>query len=102
MDAADFVSVMLARPQQDGVTRVLFHTIVWQYLPEVSRTAIEEWTETAGRVASPACPLAWIALETNRTTFAHELRVRFWPGGEQAVHLANAHPHGALVEWLEA
>ena len=101
-DAADFLHEMLGRPQDDGVTRVLFHTIVWQYLPQASQEAITATMEEAGRNATPEHPLAWIALETNRATFAHELRVRYWPGGEQAVHLADAHPHGAWVEWFGA
>ena len=100
MDAVDAVRDMLARPQEAGVTRVLFHTIVWQYLPEASQDAITAMMEDAGHAASAERPLAWVSLETNRATFAHELRVRYWPGGDQAVHLANAHPHGAWVEWL--
>ena len=100
MDAVDAVRDMLARPQEEGATRVLFHTIVWQYLPEASQDAITAMTEDAGHAATAERPLAWVSLETNRATFAHELRVRYWPGGDQAVHLANAHPHGAWVEWL--
>ena len=100
MDAVDAVRDMLARPQEEGATRVLFHTIVWQYLPEASQNAITAMMEDAGHAASAERPLAWVSLETNRATFAHELRVRYWPGGDQAVHLANAHPHGAWVEWL--
>ena len=100
MDAADFVREVLAQEQEQGVARVLFHTIVWQYLPETSQREIAAMMEAAGRSATADRPLAWIALETNRATFAHELRVRYWPGGEEAVHLANAHPHGAWVEWL--
>ena len=100
MDAVDAVRDMLARPQEAGATRVLFHTIVWQYLPEASQDAITAMMEDAGHAATAERPLAWVSLETNRATFAHELRVRYWPGGDQAVHLANAHPHGAWVEWL--
>jgi hypothetical protein len=100
MDAVDLVREMLAREQDRGVTRVLFHTIVWQYLPAASQKAIRSMMEQAGRSATKERPLAWIALETNRETFAHELRVRYWPGGEDEIHLANAHPHGAWVEWL--
>ena len=100
MDAVDAVRDMLVRPQEAGVTRVLFHTIVWQYLPEASQDAITAMMEDAGHAATAERPLAWVSLETNRATFAHELRVRYWPGGDQAVHLANAHPHGAWVEWL--
>jgi hypothetical protein len=40
-------------------------------------------------------------LETNRETFRHELVVRYWPGGAEPVKLAEAHPHGAWVEWLD-
>ncbi|MXO60222.1 DUF2332 family protein [Altererythrobacter salegens] len=99
-DAVEFVREMLARPQEEGVTRVLFHTVMWQYLPDASKEAISEMMEAAGTAGEPTRPLAWISLETNRATFAHELHVRYWPGGEQAVQLTTAHPHGAWVEWL--
>src|SRR5690606_6126601 len=32
-DAGTWVPQMLARPQDAGVTRVLYHSIMWQYLP---------------------------------------------------------------------
>jgi hypothetical protein len=91
---------MLGRLQEDGVTRVLSHSIVWQYLPASTQQAITAMMEEAGKAATADKPLAWIALETNRETFKHELSVRYWPGGEQPVKLAEAHPHGAWVEWL--
>ncbi|HSQ96064.1 MAG TPA: DUF2332 domain-containing protein [Croceibacterium sp.] len=100
MDAGEFVRGRLAQPQEEGVTRVLFHSIVWQYLPEPTQQAITEGMEEAGEKAAASRPLAWIALETNRETFKHELRIRYWPGGEEPVKLAEAHPHGAWVEWL--
>lgn len=100
MDAGEFVAERLAQPQEAGVTRVLFHSIVWQYLPEATQAAITEAMERAGRRATAEKPLAWIALETNRETFKHELSVCYWPGGEASVKLAEAHPHGAWVEWL--
>ncbi len=99
-DAGDFVREMLARPQGDGVTRVLSHSIVWQYIPGPTREWIEGAMEEAGAAATPDCPLAWIALETNRETFRHELHVRYWPGGEEAVLLGCGHPHGAWAEWF--
>jgi hypothetical protein len=100
MDAADFVLERLAQPQEPGVARVLFHSIVWQYLPEPTREAITAAMTAAGAEATAERPLAWIELETNRETFRHELRVRYWPGGEEPVKLAEAHPHGAWLEWL--
>lgn len=100
MDAAEFVREMLAKPQEEGVTRALFHTVMWQYLPAETQQAITAMMEQAGARATPERPLAWLALETNRQTFRHELRVRYWPGGDEAVQLAEAHPHGAWVEWF--
>ena len=102
MDAGEFVREMVARPQAPGVTRALFHTVMWQYLPETTQAAITETMERAGAEATDERPLAWLSLETNRKTFKHELRVRFWPGGEEAVQLCEAHPHGAWVRWLDA
>lgn len=99
-DAGAFVRNALARPQVPGVTRVLFHSIVWQYIPDDQQQAIEAAMEAAGRAASPDQPLAWVTLETNRATFRHELHVRHWPGSGEPVLLACAHPHGAWVEWL--
>ena len=99
-DAASFVKEALAAPQEEGVTRTLMHSIVWQYLPDIAQQAIAEAMEEAGTRASDAKPLAWLALETNRETFAHELRARYWPGGGDPVLLATAHPHGEWVEWL--
>jgi hypothetical protein len=103
-DAADFVRERLAAPQADGVARVLFHTVVWQYLPRETRAAIAAMMDGASRQASRERPLAWLALETNRATFQHELTARWWTGEGWAqaepVLLARAHPHGAWVEWL--
>ena len=98
-DAGTFVEERLAAPQQSGVTRVLYHSIVWQYLPEPTRRAITAAMEQAGKQATAERPLAWVRLETNRATFRHELTVRFWPGEADPVMLAEAHPHGAWVEW---
>ncbi|MEO6040973.1 MAG: DUF2332 domain-containing protein [Croceibacterium sp.] len=101
-DAGSFVADRLAAPQEAGVTRVIYHSIVWQYLPADTRAAITEAIERAGTAATEERPLAWLALETNRETFRHELRVRYWPGGAHAALLANAHPHGAWINWQGA
>jgi hypothetical protein len=98
-DAGTFVEERLEAPQQPGVTRVLYHSIVWQYLPETTQRSITAAMEQAGAHATADRPLAWVQLETNRTTFRHELTVRYWPGGEEPAMLAEAHPHGAWVEW---
>ncbi len=98
-DAADWVDAVLARPPADGVTRVIDHSIVWQYIPADRRARITAAIEAAGAAASPAAPLAWLALETNRTTFRHELTVRHWPGDGAPVLLGESQAHGAWIDW---
>jgi hypothetical protein len=99
MNAADFVEQELARQQDERTTRVLMHSIVWQYVPKDQQARVTAAMEAAAALATTDKPLAWIALEANRDTHRHELRVRYWPGGEEPVQLAEAHPHGAWVKW---
>lgn len=99
-NAADFIEAELARPQAEGTTRVLMHSIVWQYVPADQQARITTAMEAAGARATADRPLAWIALEANRTVHHHELVVRYWPGGDAPVMLGRSHAHGAWVEWL--
>ena len=99
-NAADFVQAELARSQAEGTTRVLMHSIVWQYVPADQQARVTAAMEAAGARATPDRPLAWIALEANRTVHHHELVVRHWPGGAAPRMLGRAHAHGAWVEWL--
>lgn len=102
-DAGDFAVDMLARPPQPGGARVMFHSIMWQYLPAATQARITAAFEAAGEQATPDAPIGWVALETDPATFRHELKVRLWDGaahqGEEHL-LSHAHPHGAWVEWL--
>lgn len=98
-DAADFVEAQLATPQPAGTTRVLMHSIVWQYLPGAVQQRIKSAMANACSKATGEKPLAWISLETNRATFRHELRVSYWPAGGKPLILGSAHAHGAWVEW---
>jgi hypothetical protein len=102
MDAADWADERLAAPQEADTTRVIYHSIVWQYLPPATRARIKAATALAGAAADASRRLAWIMLETNRATFRHELTVRHWPGSGEPVLLGSAHAHGAWVEWLGA
>lgn len=107
--AGQFVAELLHEEQDAGICRTIFHSILWQYLPEAERSRISSAMEEAGARATREKPLAWLALETNRATFAHELTLRYWNGAEKAGEgdgtphlLATAHPHGAWVEWRGA
>ncbi|MEE9433017.1 MAG: DUF2332 domain-containing protein [Sphingorhabdus sp.] len=99
-DAADWVEQRLAAPQEVGVTRVFHHSIVWQYIPEDRRQRIYAALTAAGENATAEKPLAWMGLETNRKTFRHELKIRYWPGPEKTALLGQAQAHGAWVEWF--
>ena len=100
MNAADFIESELAKPQEAGTTRVLMHSIVWQYVPADQQARVTAAIEAAGVKATAARPLAWISLEANRVLHIHELTVRHWPGVGDPHLLARAHPHGATIEWL--
>ena len=102
MNAADFVEQQLAVPQQVGMTRVVMHSIVWQYVPKDEQERVTAAMEAAGARATPERPLAWVALEGNRTLLNHGLTVRTWPGGGEEKLLAAAHAHGAWLEWFAA
>lgn len=100
-DAADWVEHRLAAPQDVGVTRVIHHSIVWQYIPPERRERIVAAMAAAGAKADDERPLAWMMLETNRETFRHELRIRHWSsaGDSGWQLLGQAQAHGAWVEW---
>ncbi len=99
MNAADFIEAELAKPQAAGTTRIVMHSIVWQYVPADQQARVTAAIEAAGQRAAADRPLAWVALEANRVVHYHELRVRYWPGGGAETMLASAHAHGAWIDW---
>jgi len=101
-DAADWVEARLAEPQDAGVTRVLMHSIVWQYLPAEGQARIAAAMERAGAAADAKRPLGWVMLEADRTLNRHDLTVRSWPDHAEPVLLGHAHAHGFWVEGLRA
>ena len=98
-DAADWVEARLAEPQAVGTTRVLMHSIVWQYLPPATQARITAAMEAAAAHATVDRPLAWIRMEPDDIRKGIEVYLRAWPGLPD-VQLARTHPHGAWIEWL--
>ena len=98
-DAADWVETRLAEPQAAGTTRVLMHSIVWQYLPPATQARITAAMETAGASATADHPLAWIRMEPDADRKTIQLHMTAWPGGD-VEHLAAVHAHGAWLDWL--
>ncbi len=99
-DAADWVEARLAEPQPSGVTRVLMHSVMWQYLPPKGQACIREAMTAAGARASAERPLAWVMMEPDRDLHRHEVSVRCWPGETPMELVALTHAHGAWVEGL--
>jgi hypothetical protein len=97
-DAADWVEARLAERRERGATRVVLHSIAFQYFPEATKARISAAMEAAGAGATFAAPLAWLRYE-HEGGERIELRLRTWPGGEERL-LAYCHPHGSEVEWL--
>lgn len=98
-DAPAWVERQLAVPRP-GVASVLFHSVMWQYLPAPTRAALRECLAAAGARARRNAPLAWLAFEPDRQG-CFELALTLWPGGQRSV-LASAHAHGRWVRWTGA
>jgi hypothetical protein len=96
-DAADWVETRLAEPRAAGVTRVLMHSVVWQYLPEPTAERIRVAMAGAGARATDERPLAWVAMEPDRALGYQIVSLRCWPGGQEREVLATAHAHAAWV-----
>lgn len=96
-DAAGWVErEVVPRP---GLTTVLVHSVVWQYLPAATRDRIEAALARAGAQATADAPLAWLAMEFHAAGAPAELRLTVWPDGTTRT-LAHAHPHGEWVEFV--
>ena len=97
-DAGDWLEAQLRRPSPGCVT-VLYHSIMWSYLPAATQGRIDTLMQAHGAEANDASPLAWLRFEGAQPKARPELRLTLWPGGREE-RLAVAHPHGAEVEWL--
>jgi hypothetical protein len=99
-DAADWLEAKLAAPAAPGLTRVVLHSIAFQYFPAGVQARIGAAMLTAGAGASEEAPLAWLRFEMAAGDDKPSLRLRLWPAGEDRL-LAWCHPHGSSVRWLE-
>ncbi|MEM7024642.1 MAG: DUF2332 domain-containing protein [Pseudomonadota bacterium] len=97
-DAADWVEAQLADPPR-GMTTVLYHSIMWQYLPRESQQRITSALRNAGSAASEDRPLAWLRMEPSPEGGHADLTLTTWPG-ETTELLAHADYHGRWINWL--
>lgn len=80
-----------------GVTTVVWHSVLIQYLPAASRHRLLGIVRGAGSAATADAPLAWLRLEPGPTHL--ELRLSMWPSGTDLL-LAEAHAHGSWTNWF--
>jgi hypothetical protein len=99
-DAVKWVEERLAEPQEEGITRAIFHSIVLQYVPAEGQRRIREAILAAGNRATQARPLAWISFEWDEARGAVYLKLTSWPDGTEEI-LATCHAHAQWIEWSE-
>lgn len=98
-EAADWVERHLSAVPTPGVARMLYHTIVWQYLPEATKARIATALDKAGAAATAQTPLAWFRFENDMAGEGGLMQLTLWPGGETRV-LGRADFHGRWVRWV--
>ncbi|HMB47601.1 MAG TPA: DUF2332 family protein [Afifellaceae bacterium] len=99
-DAADWVEAVIDEGAVEGVVRVLFHSIAFQYFPDDIRSRIDAKMEAAGARANDRAPLAWLAYEQYESD-GPRLTLRLRPGGGERI-LASGNAHVQDVCWLDA
>jgi len=97
-------AVDLARDLEprDGALTVLWHSLMWQYVPRDEQQAVLAEIDRAGAAATVSAPLAHVRFEPVRPESGGPHRfvcaVRTWPGGADR-ELGEAPPHGVPVTW---
>ncbi|MEC9347500.1 MAG: DUF2332 family protein [Pseudomonadota bacterium] len=95
-DAADWAEANLPAPRP-GATRVVYHSIFWQYLPRAIQARLVACFETTGAAAPADSPFAWVRMEPDPDDiWRARLSVRIWPDGTERV-LAHCDYHGRWI-----
>jgi hypothetical protein len=82
-----------------GLATVVYHSVVWQYIPTDEQAVAKAAMRDAGRRATPDAPVAWLRFEPHpQPERGAELRLSVWPGGVDR-SLALCGYHGEWVRW---
>jgi hypothetical protein len=102
MEAAQWVEQTLsAGAAAEPSVQVLYHSIVWNYLPADTQRRITEHLLRCAGSATATHPIAWLRFELDPAVPPASLRLRVWPDGEDQL-LAQAQPHGRTLSLLPA
>ncbi len=96
-DTAGWLRQQLDQPTP-GVTTVVYHSIVWQYIEKDQRAAITAEIVVAGTQATHDTPLVWMMFEPDSADRSQvAVTLRMWPG-DVSIRLASADFHGRWVK----
>lgn len=103
VERVDAVTAASRLVPTEGTVTVLWHSVMWQYLPAEDQTQVLEALDRAGRRATATAPLVHLAMEPRRPAPGqpHEFLVTAttWPGGADRL-LGRSVGHGLPTEWV--
>ena len=90
-----WLPAVLAEPAP-GVTTVVFHSVVEEYLDADQRAVLHDTMRDAGARATVDAPVAWLRLEPISRLRHHGVTLTLWPdsGRERIVAVCGAHGAG--------
>ncbi|MFI5733783.1 DUF2332 domain-containing protein [Kribbella sp. NPDC051587] len=94
-DAVSFVRGLELSP---GHVTVLWHSIMWQYLTEADRAAVDAQLAELGERADASAPLARLRFEPTTASGDFLIELETWPGGVRRV-LGRIGDHGQGLVW---
>ena len=83
--------------KSEGLLRLIFHTVAWQYFPPPTKTLAEAALAKAAEEATGTAPLARLSME-NLDGKAAAVTLTTWPGGQERL-IARADFHGRWIDW---
>jgi hypothetical protein len=100
VDAASYVEGLTLVP---GTVTVLWHSVMWQYVPSDQQQRVTSRLAALGASAGPDAPLVHLFAEPVRRTPDDEHRfwvcAETWPGGGERAYLGRMAAHGVPVTW---
>lgn len=100
--AADWLEKELIGVPTPRQWRIIFHTIMWQYMPADKQARAAAAIHRAGATASADAPLGWVRFEADGEKGSAGLYATIWDGTEsdgQDMLLARGDFHGRWIEW---
>jgi len=106
-DGASWLSRQLER-RRPGVLTVVWHSVVWQYVPASERARGQQVLARAAALATDDAPLALLVYESRHTRpgdessapYRFDLLLRLWPAG-LTVCLGHGGGHGIPFTWAQ-